>query len=118
MLYMMALESRKPKGHLVFHSDRGCQYTSYSFRKLLIEKNVTQSFSKPGTPYDNGVMESFFSSFKQEEIYRTSYHSLEDCKTHIADYMQFYNEKRPHRANNYKAPNQAEDAYYKKNPTV
>ena len=116
--FKMALEIRKPEGHLVFHSDRGCQYTSYSFRKLLIEKNVTQSFSKPGTPYDNGVMESFFSSFKQEEIYRTSYRSLEDCKTHIADYMQFYNKNRPHRANNYKSPNQTEEAYYKKNPAV
>ena len=116
--FKMALGSRKPEGHLVFHSDRGCQYTSYSFRKLLIENNVTQSFSKPGTPYDNGVMKSFFSSFKQEEIYRTSYRSLEDCKTHIADYMQFYNEKRPHRANNYKSPNQTEEAYYKKNPAV
>ena len=63
-------------------------------------------------------MESFFSSFKQEEIYRTFYRSLEDCKTHIADYMQFYNENRPHRANNYKAPNQAEEAYYKNNPAV
>lgn len=60
----------------------------------------------------------FLLSFKQEEIYRTSYRSLEDCKTHIADYMQFYNENRPHRANNYKSPNQTEEAYYKKNPAV
>ena len=45
-------------------------------------------------------MESFFSSLKQEEIYLTSYRSVQDCKKHIAEYMEFYNEKRSHRANN------------------
>ena len=59
-------------------------------------------------------MESFFSSFKQEEVYRTSYRSVEDCKTHIAEYMEFYNSKRPHRANNYKTPDQAEELYYQR----
>jgi transposase InsO family protein len=68
----------------------------------------------------NGAMESFFSSLKQEEIYRTSYRSVQDFKKHIAEYMEFYNEKRPHRANNYKTPNQAEKLFYqrKKNHDV
>ncbi len=100
--------------HLTFHSDRGCQYTSYAFRKLLIDNNIVQSFSKAGNPYDNGAMESFFSSLKQEEIYRTAYRSVNDCKKHIEKYMEFYNEKRPHRANTYKTPNEAEALYYKK----
>jgi transposase InsO family protein len=59
-------------------------------------------------------MESFFSSLKQEEIYRTSYRSVNDCKKHIADYMDFYNTKRPHRANNYQTPNCAEERFYKR----
>ena len=116
----MALEARTPNNRLLFHSDRGCQYTSFAFRKLLISNEITQSFSKSGNPYDNGAMESFFSSLKQEEIYRTSYRSLEDCKNRIAEYMKFYNEKRPHRANNYKTPNQTEELFYqrKKNRDV
>ena len=65
-------------------------------------------------PYDNGAMESFFSSFKQEDVYRTSYRSVEDCKAHIAEYMGFYNSKRPHRANNYKTPDQTEELYYQR----
>lgn len=110
----MAFDARNPDDRLVFHSDRGCQYTSYLFRKLLIQNNVTQSFSRSGNPYDNGAMESFFSSLKQEEIYRTSYRSVVDCKSHIAKYMEFYNSKRPHRANNYKTPDQIEELYHKK----
>lgn len=113
--FKMAFDTRNPGDGLVFHSDRGCQYTSYSFRKLLIQNNITQSFSQSGNPYDNGVMESFFSSLKQEEIYRTSYRSVDDCKAHIAEYMEFYNSKRPHGTNNYKTPDKIEELYYKKN---
>ena len=85
-----------------------------------MQYGITQSFSRGGTPYDNGAMESFFSSLKQEEIYRTSYRSFEDCKKHIGEYMVFYNSKRPHRANNYKTPDITEENYYKRktNPSV
>ena len=112
--FKIAYDKRNTDDQLVFHSDRGCQYTSYSFRKLLLASGVTQSFSRTACPYDNSPMESFFSSFKQEEVYRTSYRSVEDCKAHIAEYMEFYNSKRPHRANNYKTPDQAEELYYQR----
>lgn len=112
--FKLAYEKRKPDARLIFHSDRGCQYTSYAFRKLLIANNVIQSFSRPGTPYDNSVMESFFSSLKQEEIYRTSYSSFADFKKRVDEYIVFYNSKRPHRANNYKTPKQKEEMYYVK----
>lgn len=109
--FRLAFEERSPGNQLVFHSDRGCQYTSQAFRKLLLANGVAQSFSKAGTPYDNGVMESFFSSLKQEELYRTSYTSEQDFKLRVTAYMEFYNSKRPHRANNYKTPNQVEAAF-------
>lgn len=112
--FKQAFKACKPGNQLIFHSDRGCQYNSYSFRKLLIDSGVTQSFSRPGNPHDNAAMEAFFVSLKQEEIYRTSYRSFEDCKSHIKEYMNFYNFKRPHRANNYKTPNAVEENYYKK----
>ena len=113
--FKAAIQIRQPENGLIFHSDRGCQYTSLAFRKLLLEYEIVQSFSWAGTPYDNGAMESFFSSLKQEEIYRTSYTSEKDFKRKIAEYMVFYNERRPHRANNYKTPDQKELAFWEKN---
>ena len=58
---------------LMFHSDQGAQYTSKAFCKLLRMNKVVQSFSKSKQPHDNAVMESFFTSMKREEIYRTHY---------------------------------------------
>ncbi len=109
-----ALSKRYPCTPKMFHSDRGCQYTSFAFRKLLLKYNILQSFSQSGNPYDNGVVESFFSSFKQEEIYRSFYSSVKQFKQRIGEYIRFYNKDRPHRANNYKTPNQKEEAYYNK----
>ena len=65
-----AYETRKPTEKLLFHSDQGSNYTSNEFRKYLKSINVTQSFSNPGMPYDNSVMESFFGNFKREALYR------------------------------------------------
>lgn len=113
--FKRAFEERNPGEDLIFHSDRGCQYTSQAFRTLLRDCHVTQSFSKGGTPYDNGVMESFFSSLKQEELYRSSYRSENEFKKRVSEYMKFYNKRRPHRANQYKTPDEAENAFYEKN---
>ena len=60
------LRRGRPRGRL-FHSDQGRQCTSDYFRELLEEFSVRQSFSTPGVPYDNAVMESFFASLKKEE---------------------------------------------------
>lgn len=54
---------------LTFHSDRGGQYTSDTFLKLLQQGGVKQSFSRSGHPCDNAVAETFFASFKREEAY-------------------------------------------------
>ena len=63
----LAIENRHPTKSLLFHSDQGSNYTSGQFRKLLKSYSIQQSFSNPGTPYDNSVMESFFGEFKREE---------------------------------------------------
>lgn len=99
---------------IIFHSDRGTQYTSATFRKLLQDYNFIQSFSKPHNPYDNSVMESFFGILKKEEMYRRNYQSISDFKSSIKKYINFYNEQRPHKANNYLSPNKKEELYYKK----
>ena len=65
----VAYELREPTETLLFHSKQGSNYTSTEFRKYLKSINFTQSFSNPGMPYDNSVMESVFGSFKREALY-------------------------------------------------
>ena len=72
---------------------------------------MTQSFSKPGTPHDNAVAEAFFASFKKEELYRTNYHSEAEFRRRVIDYMDFYNDGRPHRTLHYKTPNRVEQDF-------
>lgn len=110
--FKRAMAERLPGANLMFHSDQGTQYTAYAFRKLLAIHGVTQSFSKAGTPHDNAVAESFFATFKKEELYRTNYHSEAELCKRIGEYMMFYNDSRPHTTLHYKTPNQAEREYW------
>ena len=71
----------------------------------------TQSFSKPGVPYDNSVMETFFASMKQEELYRYNYRSEREFRAAVDRYIDFYNTKRPHKTLHYKTPAQKEENY-------
>lgn len=112
-----AYETRQPKGTLIFHSDRGSNYRSKTFCNYMKALNVTQSFSRAYTPYDNSVVESFFSSLKREELYRTKYRSDKEFKKAVDDYMVFYNSQRPHSNNNYRTPDAKEAEYYSKNST-
>ena len=107
-----AYNLRSPALPLTFHSDRGSNYRSETFCNLLGELGVTQSFSKASTPYDNSVIESFFSSLKREELYRKKYRSEREFRTALDDYMDFYNADRPHAHNKYRTPQQAERDYY------
>ena len=101
-----------PKG-LMFHSDRGSQYTSKDFRKLLDEFDVVQSFSGRGCPYDNAVAESFFKYLKKEELHRKTYSHFSDLQSSLFEYIDgFYNPKRPHSSNDFLAPDDFESAYF------
>ena len=99
-----AMVLRKPPRPLVFHSDQGAQYTSYSFKNFLKERGVIQSFSRRGKPTDNAMIESFNSSFKREELYRHDYLSVRAFKEKISEYIKYYNERRPHESLNYETP--------------
>ena len=112
--FKLAYESRQPDENLIFHTDNGSNYTSKSFRDYLKKLRVTQSFSRPHIPYDNSVMESFFSNMKREELYRTKYRSEKEFRTAVKNYIQFYNEERPHSKNKYKTPSQKEAEYFSK----
>ena len=91
--FRQAYETRQPPQNLLFHSDRGTNYRSYTFCSYLKSLNVIQSFSRTHTPYDNSVIESFFSSMKREELYRTKNRSEYELRKAIDDYVTFYNTK-------------------------
>ncbi|MEG2525202.1 MAG: IS3 family transposase, partial [Oscillospiraceae bacterium] len=114
--FKLAYDARKPTVGLIFHSDRGTQYTSNSFQKLLVTCQVEQSFSPSGRPHHNAVMESFFASMKKEELYRTNYHSNEEFKRRIQEYINFHNNERPHATLAYKTPNAHEVTFYERPP--
>jgi len=98
---------------LIFHSDQGSEYTAFSFRKLLDSKNIVQSFSKKGYPYDNACCESFFKYLKKNRVNRRSYRSLEELKLDIFDYIEnLYNHHLPHSSIAYKTPNEFETEYW------
>lgn len=97
----------RPKG-LMFHSGQGTQYTAYIFRKHLRELKVKQSFSTPGNPYDNSVCESFFHTPKKEALYHHLYATPQELEEVWDEYIEFYNDYRPHRKLGMKTPNQFE----------
>ena len=103
---------------MIFHTDRGFNYTSKTIDDCLKALNVTHSFSRPYVPYDNSVMESFFSSMKREELYRTKYKSEKEFRDAVDKYIIFYNTKRPHKKLQYKTPEQKEQEYALKQETV
>lgn len=103
-----AFESRNRPSELSFHSDQGCNYTSYEFRDLLRSLKVNQSFSHSGNPYDNACMESFFASFKREEYNSKQYEFFDELEESVNSYMKYYNNYRPHQTLKNKTPNQFE----------
>jgi transposase InsO family protein len=101
----MALAQRRPGPGLIFHTDRGCQYTSGDFRGLLARHKIVQSLSRPGQCWDNAVAESFFSTLKEELIYRGSWPTRAAARRAIFEYVEvFYNRRRMHSALGYLSP--------------
>jgi len=93
----MALIQRKPSQGLIVHSDRGSQYSSSQFRKLLTQSKIIQSMSFICNYYDNAVTESFFHTIKTELINFNYYLTREDARRNIFEYIEvFYNRRRLH----------------------
>jgi transposase InsO family protein len=100
-----ALLHRQPPSGLLHHSDRGRQYASDNYQKLLKTNRIVCSMSRKGDCWDNAVMESFFATLKTELIYRERFIKREDAKSKIFDYIEmFYNRKRRHSSLGYKSP--------------
>lgn len=111
--FKKAYEKRNAPYGLMFHSDRGTQYTAFSFRQLLDSLNVVQSFSKKGYPFDNACCECFFKYLKKEETNRRTYHSLQQLQLSVFEYIEgYYNSRRPHGTLGMLTPNEAETLYW------
>ena len=94
---IMAVWHRDAVEALLHHSDRGSQYTSESFQRLLHELGVTCSMSRSGNVWDNAVMESFFSTLKTERTNRKHYPTRDAARADVFDYVErFYNPLRRH----------------------
>ncbi len=93
----MALRNRPNVAGLIHHSDRGVQYTSDDYKKMLAEHRITRSMSRRADCWDNSVAESFFGTLKNELIYRRPWSSRRAARDAIAEYIEiFYNHVRRH----------------------
>src|SRR5438874_12555877 len=102
---VMAIWRRGKPDALLHHSDRGSQYTSEQFQRLMADHGVVCSMSRSGNVWDNAAMESFFSSLKTERTARRIYRTRDDAKADVFDYIEcFYNPKRRHSTIGYMSP--------------
>ena len=101
----MAIANRLPLEKPLMHSDRGSQYASDPYQKILRAFGITCSMSRKGNCWDNAVSESFFASLKKECIYQTSFTTRREAQTEIFDYIEaYYNRDRLHSALGYQSP--------------
>jgi putative transposase len=102
---VMAIWRRGKPDALVHHSDRGSQYSSEQFQRLMADHGVVCSMSRSGNVWDNAAMESFFSSLKTERTAAKTYRSRDEAKADVFDYIErFYNPKRRHSTIGYMSP--------------
>lgn len=108
-----ALRGRQPPPGMILHSDRGSQYASLEYRRILGSHGITQSMSARGNCYDNATMESFFGTLKSEQIHSRIYRTLIEARADIFDFIEtFYNPCRIHTSLKGCSPNEFE----RKNP--
>lgn len=101
----MALQQRRPGKGLLHHSDRGVQYASHDYRQRLETAEVRISMSRKGNCYDNATMESFWSTLKQELVYRCRFDTRAQARQCIFEWIEiFYNRTRLHSSLGYKSP--------------
>lgn len=108
----MAVANRHPDRGLIAHSDRGSQYASYDYQKLLKTNGFICSMSRKGNCWDNSPMESFFKTLKTELVYHRHYKTRAEAKLEIFEYIEvFYNRFRLHSGLGYETPEEFERNY-------
>jgi len=107
----MAVQQRLPEAGLLAHSDRGSQYASEHYRRLLAKHGIECSMSRPADCWDNAPMESFFASLKKELVHHEDYQTREEAQANIFEYIEvFYNRQRRHSTLGFKSPAEYEQS--------
>ncbi len=108
----MAIKNRRPRAKVIFHSDRGTQYTSGEFARYCTKNNITRSLGKTGICYDNAVSESFFATYKKELIHTRPWPNLHRLRIATIDWINnYYNTIRRHSTLEYLTPREYELGY-------
>ena len=101
----MAIALRRPPKDCIHHSDRGSQYCSHDYQKILRQHDFKVSMSGKGNCYDNAAMETFFKTIKAELIWRHSWQTRRAVEVAIFEYINgFYNPRRRHSTLGWKSP--------------
>lgn len=101
----MAVQQRLPEARLLAHSDRGSQYASDHYQRVLAKHGIECSMSRRANCWDNAPMESFFASLKKELVHHEDYQTREEAKASIFEYIEvFYNRQRRHSTLGFKSP--------------
>jgi putative transposase len=106
-----AYNLRQPPKGLVFHSDRGSQYTSRRFGKLLTSYGIRASMGEVGACWDNAVVERFFGSLKHDWIFKIFQPTRDHMRNDVTAYMRYYNSDRLHTTNNDMSPAKYERSF-------
>jgi transposase InsO family protein len=93
---------------VVFHADRGCQYTSGDYAALAVDLEVTLSTGRTGQCWDNALAESFFASLKGECLDQQPWLTQTAARRAVVEYIGWYNGTRLHSALGYQTPNEFE----------
>lgn len=97
---------------LIHHTDRGSQYTADDYRALLKEHGIQVSMSDKGNPYDNAMMESFFSTLRAELTDLERFPTRQAARTAVFEFIEvFYNRQRLHSSLGYRSPADFETTY-------
>ncbi len=88
----------------LFHTDRGSEFKNEAIDELLKTFNITRSLSQKGCPYDNAVAEATYKTFKTEFVYQRVFESGEALRIELADYVNWYNNRRLHSSLGYQSP--------------
>ena len=111
----MAWQQRRPaEGGLLFHSDRGTQYASHDFARLLDEHGITASMSRKGNCWDNACSETLFGSLKVEWLHGQRFATIREAKDAVLDWLRWYNRSRMHSTLNYSSPAEYERRWMEK----